>query len=103
MTTTAETGYVPAYGFHRPGTSEARASLERIYGADAAAKWTELLRAAGLDTSGPLDADAEFARIVEAFLKNAGPDDSMCGQALKIRRETYRHLSEASSHIGGAS
>ncbi len=103
MTTTAETGSVPAYGFHRPGTSEARASLERIYGSDAAAKWTELRRTAGLDTSGPLDADAEFGRIVEAFLKNADPVVSLCGQALKIRQATYRHLSEARAHIGGVS
>jgi hypothetical protein len=103
MTTTTDPGFVPAYGFHRPDSSDARSSLERLYGAEASAKWAELLRGAGLDASRPLDAEAEFGRIVDAFLKSADPVVCLCGQALKIRRATYRHLSEASTHIGGAS
>lgn len=103
MTASADPDLVPAYGFHRPGASEARSSLERIYGADADGKWLEILKDAGLDQHGPLDADAEFTRIVDAFLRNADPVVGLCGQALKIRQETFRHLCQASTHIGGAS
>lgn len=102
MTASIRPDFVPAYGFRRPGAAEARSSLERIYGADADRKWVEILRTAGLDAHGPLDADAEFSRIIEAFLASDDPVVGLCGQALKIRQQTFRHLSEASAHIGGA-
>lgn len=101
MTTTTGPGQSPVFGLQRPGTSEARSSLERIYGGDADAKWRELLEDAGLTGLGALDADAEFVRIVDAFLRSDDPIVGLCGQALKIRHETYRHLSSASDLIGG--
>jgi hypothetical protein len=102
MTTSADPDFVPAYGFKRPGAHDARSSLDRIYGDDGDRKWIEILADAGLDANGPLDADAEFGRIVAAFLRNADPVVGLCGQALKIRQETFRHLCQASTHIGGA-
>lgn len=103
MTMTEGRGPAAVYGLQQPGAAEARSSLERIYGPEADAKWRDLLHDAGLDGGlGILDADAEFTRIVDAFLRSGDQIVGLCGQALKIRQETYRHLSSASDHIGGS-
>jgi hypothetical protein len=102
MTMTADPDYVPAYGFRRPDRNEARSSLERIYGDEADRLWAEIVRGLGLDVRTAPNTDEEFTRIVDAFLDNEDPVVGLCGQALKIRQETFRHLSSASDHIKGA-
>lgn len=99
MTMTAD--YVEAYGLRRPDRNEARASLARIYGDEADRLWRGIVRGIGLDERTAPNSDAELTMIVDAFLSNEDPVVGLCGQALKIRQETFRHLSSASDHIGG--
>ena len=91
--TSSEPARIAAYGFNRPDAAEARASLVRVFGAQAAPVWTSLLRDAGLERVGVLDVDAEFGRLVDAFLRSPDPVVGLCGQALRIRQQTFQHLS----------
>jgi len=103
MTTTAEPGCVAAYGFIQPTAEEARRSLERIYGAATPPVWAALVQQAGVAPLGTFDVATEVARLTEAFLHSGDPVVALCGRALQIRVDSYRHLTAAMDKMEDAS
>lgn len=85
---------VAAYGLARPGWTEAQASLQRVFGPEAEANWRDLLATAGISQFGPVD-DGAFARLLAAFGAHPHPVVRLCGRALGIRVESFRHLADA--------
>ena len=92
---------VVAYGLARPGWDEALASLERVFGVDAASIWKALLATAGVADAARDDGDG-FVRLVAAFVAHEHPVVRLCGQALTIRIESFRHLADAQLLIRSA-
>jgi hypothetical protein len=87
------TSTVPAYGLRQPSVVDARACIERIYGADEAdAIWNEL--------TGNVRAAAGIEEVVTTMLASHHDVVHLCGRALQIRLRTFVHLSAAQALVG---
>lgn len=89
-----------AYGLARPDCRSAHDALERIFGDEVAPVWHDLLAVAGVDDPNAND-DASFQRILAAIQDNAHPVVKLCGRALQIRWDSYRHLAAAQAQVEG--
>lgn len=89
-----------AYGLARPDCRSAHDALERIFGADVAPVWDELLAAAEVRDPRAND-EASFQRILAAIQGSAHPVVKLCGRALQIRWDSYRHLAAAQAQVDG--
>lgn len=84
-----------AFGLVRPTVVAARAAVERVYGAEAEAIWSELL---GETVS--VGSAATIETVVELMITSRHDIVRLCGQALQIRLRTHEHLSAAQSIVG---
>jgi hypothetical protein len=100
MTRSPSSEHIPAYGLQRPDLAEARAAIERVYGAAAATVWADVVRRAGLD--GTTRGDDDLERVIDAMRRSDDPVIHLCAQALSIRHASYRHLASTHDTMVGA-
>jgi len=89
---------VSAYGLARPDLTTAHDALARIFGADVTPIWLELLDAAEVANATAAD-DASFERVLAAIEGSERPVVRLCGRALRIRWQSYRHLAAAQAQV----
>ncbi|MFG1607626.1 hypothetical protein [Actinoplanes sp. NPDC049265] len=80
------------YGVRRPDLAEAREALRRLYGADTATVWADLMRRSGL--SGTESDPASLAKLIDAMAAS-DPILALCARSLRIRQAAHTHLSAA--------
>jgi hypothetical protein len=89
-------GPVPGYALNPPGEADARAALERVFGAERGAeRWADACRAAGLAT-GRVGTGAPLLRAVEALAGQGGATATVA-RSLDIRIRTYARLAAHAS------
>jgi hypothetical protein len=92
---------IPGYSLHPPTEADARAALERVFGAERAAeRWAEACRSAGL-AAGRVSAGAPFERVVDALLAQGGATE-MVARSIVIRQRTYNRLAANAAASTGA-
>lgn len=87
---------IPGYNDYRaPTEADARAALQRVFGADRGAEhWTQACRAAGLAPGG-VDGAEPLARAVQALSSQGGPCVAVA-RSIEIRMRTYTRLASRS-------
>lgn len=87
---------IPGYdGFRAPTEADARAALQRVFGAERAAeRWTQACRDAGLAV-GRVDGAPSLARAVQALAAQGGPSTAIA-RSIEIRMRTHTRLAAKS-------
>jgi hypothetical protein len=82
---------IPGYSLHPPGEADARAALQRVFGAERGGeRWAEACRAAGLQVGG-VEYGPPFERAVAALSAQGGPT-AVVARSMEIRLRTYARL-----------
>lgn len=93
-TPVAAAGSDRAYGLRRPTVIDARASIDRVYGAaEGDAIWAELVGAQTLVAAPTVE------QVVQAMLTSRHDIVRLCGQSIEIRLRSFTHLSAAAEAI----
>lgn len=94
---------IPGYSLHPPTAADARAALERVFGAERAGeRWAEACRAAAVAPAA-VGAGESFDRVVQALLAQGGATE-MVARSIVIRQRTYHRLAaNAAASAAGAS
>jgi hypothetical protein len=82
---------IPGYSLHPPGEADARAALQRVFGAERGGeRWSQACRAAGLEV-GRVEYGPPFERAV-AELAAQGGSTAVIARSMEIRLRTYARL-----------
>jgi hypothetical protein len=93
---------IPGYSLHPPGEADARAALQRVFGAERGGeRWAEACRAAGLQVGG-VEYGPPFERAIRA-LSAQGGSTSVVARSMEIRLRTYARLAARGAATAGAS
>ncbi|HET7230407.1 MAG TPA: hypothetical protein VFJ16_10425 [Longimicrobium sp.] len=90
---------LPGYDLREPTEDDARASLQRVFGADRGAElWMRACRDAGL-FPGQVRTTTLLERAVKALSAQGGPA-SMVARSVEIRLRTYARLAATATRQG---
>jgi hypothetical protein len=92
---------IPGYNDYRaPTEADARAALQRVFGAERGAeRWANACRGAGLAV-GHAHGDDKLARAVQALAAQGGPSVAIA-RSLEIRMRTHARLAAKAAAQGG--
>ena len=90
---------LPGYDLGEPTESDARAALQRVFGAEGGAeRWTRACRDAGM-AEGHVTGTAQLERAAAALAAQGGPCAALA-RSIEIRVRTYNRLA-ARTRTGG--
>lgn len=90
---------LPGYDLHEPCEDDARASLQRVFGAERGEeRWARACRDAGL-VPGQVRTPALLDQAVEALSEQGGPA-SVVARSVVIRLRTFARLTAAAARQG---
>ncbi len=86
---------IAAYGLTAPTVDDAYAAVVRVHGSSATAIWPGISERATALVGPP----PSVAGYISAMCDDGHPVIRLCGQALKIRHQSYAHLADVQDYI----
>ena len=91
---------LPGYNLHAPTEEDARAALQRVFGAERAAeRWAQACRQAGV-APGHVDGAAQLQKVAAALSGQGGPT-AVVARSIEIRIRTYARLATHAAPAAG--
>lgn len=92
----SSTAAIPGYnGYRAPTEADARAALQRVFGAERGAEhWSQACREAGFK-EGRVTAPDHLARVIQALSAQGGPSVAIA-RSIEIRMRTHTRLAARS-------